>query len=371
MPAASRSWRDQSSVVLIVLALVYYLVSTIVALRKIADGPRRRRSPRVGEIIEKTEPVNAGRRRHQRQPRRRRRRCSRACWSRRPAWIDADGPDRRPLPGRGRRRPAQLPREQRPSTRRASARSTRAARSRSPGSAARRRSPRPARPAPVLRNVESGSLAARRSTRRPPVAPRAAAALAGHRHRRPVQYEQRDDIGKPRKRLPDKTLRGLTSCRPRPPFEYERATQPRGRDRGARASAARTRAIIAGGHSLLPMMKLRLANPEHLIDINDLDRARLHPRGGRRDPDRRADPPRRPAQVRPAGRALPAVPRRRARDRRPGRAQPRHDRRLAVPGRRRRGPLGGLLGAQGEGRHPRQPTASASSAWTTSTSART
>jgi aerobic carbon-monoxide dehydrogenase medium subunit len=28
--------------------------------------------------------------------------------------------------------------------------------------------------------------------------------------------------------------------------------------------------IIAGGHSLLPMMKLRLATPEHLIDINDL-----------------------------------------------------------------------------------------------------
>jgi aerobic carbon-monoxide dehydrogenase medium subunit len=29
--------------------------------------------------------------------------------------------------------------------------------------------------------------------------------------------------------------------------------------------------IIAGGHSLLPMMKLRLANPEHLVDINDLE----------------------------------------------------------------------------------------------------
>jgi carbon-monoxide dehydrogenase medium subunit len=28
--------------------------------------------------------------------------------------------------------------------------------------------------------------------------------------------------------------------------------------------------IIAGGHSLLPMMKLRLANPEYLVDINDL-----------------------------------------------------------------------------------------------------
>jgi aerobic carbon-monoxide dehydrogenase medium subunit len=29
--------------------------------------------------------------------------------------------------------------------------------------------------------------------------------------------------------------------------------------------------ILAGGHSLIPMMKLRLAQPEHLIDINDLD----------------------------------------------------------------------------------------------------
>ena len=28
--------------------------------------------------------------------------------------------------------------------------------------------------------------------------------------------------------------------------------------------------LIAGGHSLLPMMKLRLATPEHLIDINPL-----------------------------------------------------------------------------------------------------
>ena len=122
------------------------------------------------------------------------------------------------------------------------------------------------------------------------------------------------------------------------PFEYERATSVEGAI--AALAAARPEArIIAGGHSLLPMMKLRLANPEHLIDINDLDRARLHPRGGRRDPDRRADAPRRPAQVRPARRALPGVPRRREGDRRPGRAQPRHDRRLAVPGRRGRGPL--------------------------------
>jgi carbon-monoxide dehydrogenase medium subunit len=53
------------------------------------------------------------------------------------------------------------------------------------------------------------------------------------------------------------------------PFEYERATSVD----GAIASLERLgddARIIAGGHSLLPMMKLRLANPEHLIDINDL-----------------------------------------------------------------------------------------------------
>jgi carbon-monoxide dehydrogenase medium subunit len=31
--------------------------------------------------------------------------------------------------------------------------------------------------------------------------------------------------------------------------------------------------LVAGGHSLLPMMKLRLATPEHLIDINPLESA--------------------------------------------------------------------------------------------------
>lgn len=32
--------------------------------------------------------------------------------------------------------------------------------------------------------------------------------------------------------------------------------------------------LLAGGHSLLPMMKLRLARPEILIDLNDLDELR-------------------------------------------------------------------------------------------------
>ncbi len=53
-------------------------------------------------------------------------------------------------------------------------------------------------------------------------------------------------------------------------FEYERATSVEGAIESLQRLGAEAR-IIAGGHSLLPMMKLRLANPEHLIDINDLD----------------------------------------------------------------------------------------------------
>jgi carbon-monoxide dehydrogenase medium subunit len=53
------------------------------------------------------------------------------------------------------------------------------------------------------------------------------------------------------------------------PFEYERATSVEGAIEALGRLGADAR-IIAGGHSLLPMMKLRLANPEHLIDINDL-----------------------------------------------------------------------------------------------------
>ena len=53
------------------------------------------------------------------------------------------------------------------------------------------------------------------------------------------------------------------------PFEYERATSVDGAIEALQQLGSEAR-IIAGGHSLLPMMKLRLANPEHLIDINDL-----------------------------------------------------------------------------------------------------
>ena len=53
-------------------------------------------------------------------------------------------------------------------------------------------------------------------------------------------------------------------------FEYERATSLEGAIASLERLGPEAR-IIAGGHSLLPMMKLRLANPEYLIDINDLE----------------------------------------------------------------------------------------------------
>ena len=54
------------------------------------------------------------------------------------------------------------------------------------------------------------------------------------------------------------------------PCDYERATSVDGAIASLQRVGAGAR-IIAGGHSLIPMMKLRLATPEHLIDINDLD----------------------------------------------------------------------------------------------------
>ena len=53
------------------------------------------------------------------------------------------------------------------------------------------------------------------------------------------------------------------------PFEYERATSVEGAIASLQRLGPDAR-VIAGGHSLLPMMKLRLASPAHLIDINDL-----------------------------------------------------------------------------------------------------
>ena len=52
-------------------------------------------------------------------------------------------------------------------------------------------------------------------------------------------------------------------------FEYERATSV-GHALALLAKFGPESRVLAGGHSLIPMMKLRLAQPETLIDINDL-----------------------------------------------------------------------------------------------------
>src|SRR6201991_169578 len=53
------------------------------------------------------------------------------------------------------------------------------------------------------------------------------------------------------------------------PFEYERATTV-DHAIGLLERLGSSARLVAGGHSLLPMMKLRLANFEYLIDINPL-----------------------------------------------------------------------------------------------------
>jgi aerobic carbon-monoxide dehydrogenase medium subunit len=53
------------------------------------------------------------------------------------------------------------------------------------------------------------------------------------------------------------------------PFEYQRASTVKDAI-GLMERLGTSARLVAGGHSLLPMMKLRLANFEYLIDINDL-----------------------------------------------------------------------------------------------------
>jgi aerobic carbon-monoxide dehydrogenase medium subunit len=57
------------------------------------------------------------------------------------------------------------------------------------------------------------------------------------------------------------------------PFAYHR---PRSLDEtlGLLAQLGEDARVVAGGHSLIPMMKLRLARPEHLVDLQDLEELR-------------------------------------------------------------------------------------------------
>ncbi len=196
------------------------------------------------------------------------------------------GAGRRPVPGAAAAGLRDFPESADDRRRRGSARSTPRARSRSPASAARPRSPRPARRGRCC--ATSRPRAASRARLLYPdvrhTQPGDAAALAGHRHRRPGPVRaarrhrrpaQADAVGgaltpaTTHPRLPDP--RGRSPGADPGAIRVRARHERRGRDRGARAASAPSARIIAGGHSLLPMMKLRLANPEHLIDINDLD----------------------------------------------------------------------------------------------------
>ena len=189
------------AVLLIVLALVYYLVSTIVALRKITAGLDEVIAG-VGEIVEKSAPVNdvvthingqldAGVE------------LLEGLLVKKAGLHRRHGPDRGPLPGRRGRRPAQLPREHgvdaAPDRRGLHARHAHAR----PARAARRRSPPPARRARCCGTSRAaawrrGCSTPRSATSRPEQLP--GSPVIGTDA--PVQYEQRDDIGAPRKRLP-------------------------------------------------------------------------------------------------------------------------------------------------------------------------
>ena len=136
------------------------------------------------------------------------------------------------------------------------------------------------------------------------------------------------------------------------PFDYVRATSVDNALELLERHGPESR-VIAGGHSLLPMMKLRLARPEWLIDINDVAELRHITEERRRAAGRRADPARGAARVRRRRAALPDRARRREGHRRPGGAQPRHDRRLARPGRPGRGPHHRLRRPPRPGRHRR------------------
>ena len=67
-------------------------------------------------------------------------------------------------------------------------------------------------------------------------------------------------------------------------FEYSATNAV---ERSARADGG-WRKPLAGGMSLIPMMKLRLATPEHVVDIRRIEGLQLHqgrwrPRAHRRD----------------------------------------------------------------------------------------
>ena len=103
--------------------------------------------------------------------------------------------------------------------------------------------------------------------------------------------------------------------------------------------------LLAGGHSLLPMMKLRFAQPSHLIDLGKIAGPARHRAGRQRDPHRRDDHRARAAELQAAGRQGAAAGRGRGLDRRPAGALQGHDRRRHLARRPGQRPSGADAGA--------------------------
>ena len=200
LAVATPGWVLITIVVLIVLALVYYLVSTILALRAIADGLDEVIAG-VGEIIEKSAPVNevvntinadldvaVG--------------ALEGLLVKKAGMVDAVGLVDGLYPGAAAEGFRDFP----------ESKTTKAPRIGEVYTRGTLTLARLGREAPiaagnpagaVLRNVEGGSLAARLlypdgRQARPENLPRSPVIGTDA----PVQYEQRDDVGKPRKRLP-------------------------------------------------------------------------------------------------------------------------------------------------------------------------
>ena len=234
------------AVLLIVAALVWYLVSVILELQRITNGLDEVIA-HVGEIVQKSAPVNDVVDGHQRATRR----------GRRPARGPAreEGrPDGRCRPGRGPVRGAAAAgfRSFPEST---TVKAPRIGEVYTQGTLTLARLGREAPIAagnprrPALSNVERGSLAARllypevRQTG-PESLPRSPVIGTDA----PVQYEQREDIGAPRKRLPDRDRLETRGARCRPPRHSSTSARPawRARSRRCRGSAPRRASSPAG-----------------------------------------------------------------------------------------------------------------------------
>ncbi len=71
-------------------------------------------------------------------------------------------------------------------------------------------------------------------------------------------------------------------------FHYHRATLAQGSCDHARPIGDEAK-LLAGGQSLIPLMKLRFANPQHLVDLNFIVRHLIRSRRSRHSAFRRAD----------------------------------------------------------------------------------